>query len=348
MCEVWKLDDSKREELTTSEIISFLDYTLDKVYIDTVKFCGGETLIREDMETIISEISSRVYTTMTTNGTLITEERAKKLVESKLHSIRFSIDGTEQSNDSLRGKGSFKKSISGLENLYKAKKEMNSKNPVIYISPCISKKNANELNEMIEIAKKYDAHLEVGNFLNDMHKKPKDFLDGKEITIARAKDPLQIAFNKEEKIYLRKKYFSQRNITGTFFEIGKQKLRNFINGKLIYAVEENYYDCSRSRRQMTIDPWGDAYPCEYLTGYKYGNIKQGGIEIWNSIKRKEIREKIKNGDLNICQNCNKELSYRGIRSITDIKSFNKFFLWLLKDTIRKLLPRLKKISQLNV
>ena len=324
MCEAWNIKNISKNELETNEIISFINCVLKKYSLKNVRILGGEPLIRKDLETIISAISPRVNTTIITNGTLITEERAKKIVESKAHLVSFSIDGPEPIHDMFRGKGSFNRAIRGLNNLNKAKKDMDSHLPSIEICPCVSKANVNEMDSMIEIAKKYDAKLVLQNFLMEMLSTPKDSINGEEITIVRAKDPSNFILNAKEKTDYLHKYFSKEYSSDSFIYSAKQKLSVFINKKLVNQLEENYFDCDRARKMMIVDPWGDLFPCEFLYGYKYGNIIEGAA-VWNSIKRNEIRRKIINGDLNICRDCNKKNLKRGARAITnDVKSFIKF------------------------
>ncbi len=285
--------------------------------------------MRKDLETIISEFSSRVHTEIMTNGTLITEQRAIKIVKSKVQKVIFSIDGPEHIHDMFRGKGSFRRATLGLANLYNAKKEMETKNPIIEIAICVSKANINDMDSMIEIAKKYEAKLLI-NFLIDMIHTPKDFINGKEVTFVKGKDPLNFELNAKEKADFLQNYLSKGNIPKSFIYNTKQKLKIFINKRIVNQLEKNYFDCDRARRIMIVDPWGDLFPCEFLYGYKYGNINEGAT-VWNSSKRKEIRKKIINGNLNICKDCNKKNLKRGPRVIIkDIKSLSKFIMLSIK------------------
>ena len=330
MCNVWQIQGNFNEEIKTSELIYFLNEMLTKYPIKTVRFVGGEPLVRCDLEAIISEISSKVFTEIVTNGTLITKKRAKKLIESRVNLISFSIDGSEKTHDFFRGEGSFKRSLSGLENIYNAKKEAESNNPTIQIRPCISKANLNEIDTIQEIAKRYETEVYLGLFLMDMTNTPKDFINETEITSARANDILKLALNNKEKNDFLQKYFSVNKNTKSLLYQNKQKLKILVKREITNQIKENYYDCNRVRKYMIIDPWGDVFPCEFLYEYKYGNIKEGA-EVWNSMKRKMIREKIKNGHLNICKDCNKNMRHRGVRTVTgDFKSFTKFVFNLIK------------------
>lgn len=329
MCASWKIKDKTRKELSTNEIINFIHELLKKYHLKNINFLGGEPLIKKDLEKIIATIPSNINTKIITNGTLITEDRARKLIRSKVHYVRFSIDGPEQIHDMFRGKGSYKKAVLGLSNLYNAKKEMDAKNPVIIIAPCISKANLNDMGPMFELAKKYEAKLVFTNFLIDMTNTPKDFIEGKEITFIKAVDPSNFVLSDKEKSDFLQKNVSNVNYSNSIINRLRKRLKVFITNELFKQLENNYFDCDRARRMMILDPWGDLFPCEFLYRYKYGNIKEG-IDVWHSDKRKEIRRKIRAGKLNICKDCNKKNLKRGPRVvIQDFKSFSKFILGMI-------------------
>jgi AdoMet-dependent heme synthase len=89
-------------------------------------FTGGEPLANKEIYNIIERAMEFGPVTILTNGTLIREERAKRLADISNNSIytleiRVSIDGyTEEMNDAIRGKGVFKRAMKGVRLLYKS------------------------------------------------------------------------------------------------------------------------------------------------------------------------------------------------------------------------------------
>ncbi|MEM7813452.1 MAG: radical SAM protein [Candidatus Aenigmatarchaeota archaeon] len=79
------------------------------------------------------------------NGTLITQDVAKML---NVHHVQISIDGMEESHDFMRGRGSFKKAVQGIENLLEAGKEVS-------ISTMVYRKNINEFDEIQHLLDDY-------------------------------------------------------------------------------------------------------------------------------------------------------------------------------------------------
>jgi MoaA/NifB/PqqE/SkfB family radical SAM enzyme len=86
-----------------------------------VSFTGGEPLFDPRLEEIISLFDTRsTLMSCTTNGTLITNERAGKLKSLGLDSFVISLDGHDpETNDPIRGKGTYKRIMEGI-NIAKA------------------------------------------------------------------------------------------------------------------------------------------------------------------------------------------------------------------------------------
>jgi MoaA/NifB/PqqE/SkfB family radical SAM enzyme len=133
MCRSWEVNNKKQNLIPFSTMQRTLDEI--RVWLGPVKvnFCGpGETLTNPDaflaME-YAAKIGLRVG--FISNGTLINDALAKKIVNAGIHDIAISIDGIH-THDYLRGKGVYDKAIQGIENLNKYRKLLN-KNMVILI-----------------------------------------------------------------------------------------------------------------------------------------------------------------------------------------------------------------------
>ncbi len=81
-------------------------------------FSGGEPLVRKDLvELAHFAVSKGMRAVISTNGTLITKEKAKELKEVGLSYVGISLDGGEEVHDHFRGvPGAFKKALRGVEN----------------------------------------------------------------------------------------------------------------------------------------------------------------------------------------------------------------------------------------
>ena len=111
----------KREfkELSYSEIKNVFKQCLDlfqALHIPRemahINIGGGEPLLREDLFKILSLFKnerSRIIYKIMTNGSLITDSIAKRLSVYGVSGVQVSLEGLEEHNDMIRGKGSFKK-----------------------------------------------------------------------------------------------------------------------------------------------------------------------------------------------------------------------------------------------
>ena len=112
----------KREHLSLDKVRHIADEA-DKLGIFVINLIGGEPLIWKDFDNIVSEIDpTRFHISITTNGWMLTYDKARHLEEIGIDKIGVSIDsGIEEEHDSFRNKqGSFRKAIEALKNAHKA------------------------------------------------------------------------------------------------------------------------------------------------------------------------------------------------------------------------------------
>ncbi len=103
--------------LSTDQARQMIDATAD-FGCPVMLFSGGEPVMREDLFELMEHASDRgMRTTLSTNGTLITRDMAKKLKQYKMGYVGISLDGMEATHDKFRrSTGSWKKALRGLEN----------------------------------------------------------------------------------------------------------------------------------------------------------------------------------------------------------------------------------------
>ncbi len=104
-------------ELTTKQAKAVLD-DLAQFGVSSVLFSGGEPLMRADLFELIEYAGKRgLRTVISTNGTLITAEVAKKIKNNGVSYIGISLDGIGEVNDKFRGvAGAFDKAVKGIRN----------------------------------------------------------------------------------------------------------------------------------------------------------------------------------------------------------------------------------------
>ncbi|HEX3045265.1 MAG TPA: radical SAM protein [Bacillota bacterium] len=110
------------------------DFPLDRVKaiiqeatglgMKVLELTGGEPMARRDVYEIISYAHSLgLMIAMATNGTLINQAVAKKLVEAGLTSVSLSLEGSEQLNDHIRGRGNYQKALNAVRGFLSCRPE---------------------------------------------------------------------------------------------------------------------------------------------------------------------------------------------------------------------------------
>ena len=144
---------------------SVLDEVKENFDISPMMLCitGGEPLLREDFFDILGYAHEQGYTWgMTSNATLITAEKARRLYETGMATISVSIDGLEATHDKLRGlQGGYRLAMQGIENLL-AERERNrepeGKKPFrhIQVTTVFNHENISELDALYRIFEDMD------------------------------------------------------------------------------------------------------------------------------------------------------------------------------------------------
>ncbi len=96
----------------TADLKSIID-NVHAMGVRWIRLLGGEPLLRDDLEELIRHVKSRgIFCDITTNGLLI----SRRLNELKqTDALCVSVDGGRESNDFLRGEGTWKKVVAQLE-----------------------------------------------------------------------------------------------------------------------------------------------------------------------------------------------------------------------------------------
>lgn len=105
------------DELSTAEAKCVLD-DLAQFGVPSVLFSGGEPLMRPDLFGLIGHaVEQGVRAVISTNGTLITPEKARQIKQHGVSYVGISLDGIGPVNDKFRGvTGAFERAAEGIKN----------------------------------------------------------------------------------------------------------------------------------------------------------------------------------------------------------------------------------------
>jgi cyclic pyranopterin phosphate synthase len=177
----------------------------------SVKFTGGEPLLRKDLDLIIARIPQSLDISITTNGILLAEQ-AEALARAGLNRVNVSLDSLQPNRycQITRGRpGDLEKVLSGIDASIEADLLP------IKLNVVVLKRNESEVPEMIEFCRRRGLILQLIELLDiqgqgisgdiegierslaaqadsiltrEMHRRKKYFLDGAEVEVVRPMD----------------------------------------------------------------------------------------------------------------------------------------------------------------
>ena len=120
-CYAQAKDISFNNELTTGEGKRLID-DLAGFGAPVLLLSGGEPMVRPDLAELAGyAVQKGMRAVISTNGTLITREKARILKEIGLSYVGISLDGMEAVNDRFRGvRGAYAKALEGIRNCQEA------------------------------------------------------------------------------------------------------------------------------------------------------------------------------------------------------------------------------------
>ncbi len=252
-------------------------------------FSGGEIFLRED----IVEIARVFYTNnrpsiilLPTNGLMtdVIRERVDSILQSCPKStvvVKLSIEGTEKIHDSIRGTGSFQKTMS----TYEALGELTHHYPnfELGINTVFLSENQDQMDELMEFVNSLDrikTHT-VSLIRGDVSDNDLKKVDMKKY--------LEI-INKLDR-NLKKKSSSTYRFQGAKLKAAQ----DIVQRRIIYDTvvqKKQIIPCYAGKLNLVLTEAGDIYPCESFTK-KMGNVRDSGYDMAKIVKSPEAQQILK-------------------------------------------------------
>lgn len=288
-CSLWKIKTEPKKYLTTSQIKKIFKQLRDWLGPFRLVLTGAEPFLRKDILEIISFASENdIYTVLTTNGWLVDEKLAKKIVASGLDVFNVSLDGFHSStHDALRGKkGAFYRAMRALRLVKKARR--NKKTPTIYINTVIMEQNLGELVNLAKLARKMEIDniryqaLESKQLFGNEKYNPNWFKDNS----LWPKNFKKFAEVLHELIQLKKRDYPIKN---SFREL--EDLKAYYKDPVVIA--KKYKFCFTGVRNFAIDEYSEVKLCFGME--PVGDVlKEQPQEIWYGERANRLRKVIRN------------------------------------------------------
>ena len=102
------------DEMSADDVVQILE-VVSEFGVDSVKFTGGEPMLREDLEEIVRRTPEEMEVSMTTNGTFL-PGRATDLVDAGLERVNVSQDALDQESFAeLTQSGAYDRVLEGVD-----------------------------------------------------------------------------------------------------------------------------------------------------------------------------------------------------------------------------------------
>lgn len=258
----------------------FFKSTINEIHKELlylIFYFQGEPYLNKQFLSMVKYASDKkIYTATSTNAHYLTDENARKTVESGLDRLIISIDGTTQDvYRQYRVGGNLEKVIQGAKNIVKWKKELKSKTPFIFFQFLVVKPNEHQIEEVKRLAK------EVG--VDQVRFKTAQVYDYET-------DPHQLI----PTIQKFSRYRKDKD--------GKTTIRSSMKNH-----------CWKLWHANVITWDGMVVPCCFDKDamHRLGNLRtQSFKEIWNNENYKQFRRELTTSrkNIDICANCSEGLS----------------------------------------
>jgi MoaA/NifB/PqqE/SkfB family radical SAM enzyme len=251
----------KIKDFTTEEIKTIIDECKS---LGAVHFTihGGEIFLRDDVKEIVDYLKKkRLYVNIVTNGILLPKNIDKV---KNIDSLCISLDGTKETNDFNRGRGSF-------DAAFKAIKLAKEKNLKFVVHATLTKKSVDDIEYLCNQAKEIGYYQQFSLLL-----KP---LNPFQTELGLAEDEAKLALRKI--IKLKKEGYpvftsfrTLNNALNWSFGFDRARLH-----KDEIPAGNNIIRCFYGKRKIAIDANGFVFPCSSLNdSFKALNVLEVGVK----------------------------------------------------------------------
>jgi radical SAM protein with 4Fe4S-binding SPASM domain len=262
---------SRNTGMLTLELYqNIVDQLKDHLVYMILYFQGEPYLNPQFFEFVRYARKNKIYTATSTNGHYLTDENAKKTIESGLNRLIISLDGIGQEEyASYRTGGRYDKVVEGIKNMVKLKKELKSSTPQIIVQFIVFRSNEHQLDQVKKLCKVWG--------VDELQFKTAQINDYK---------------NGNPLIPTLDKYSRYRKLNE-----GTYEFKNTLPNK-----------CYRMWSSCVITWDGLTVPCcfDKDADYRMGDLKEIPFkEVWRGKMYNDFRTRVftKRKDIDICQNC---------------------------------------------
>jgi radical SAM protein with 4Fe4S-binding SPASM domain len=304
----------KRAELSLDDLQTILDFTRSSNA--SLYLWGGEPLMHSKFAELTSLLANEQrWTTICTNGVLI-EKRIEDLIRlSPDIALLVSLEGLEQANDHVRGKGTFNKVLSGID-LALAMRRSGSYRGAVSLSLTLNDHAVDTLTDFVEFFDRRgvdsiylvfpwyvppDVATEMDRFVH------RALLDQLPMLGAGSWHSFTFHLSPEKIPVLHKQRNEIMNRSWNTHvrfhpQLTVDEVDAFVMGSSKPA--EGKVACHAIRRRMDVLPNGDVVSCKFYPETRMGNLSTTSpLEIWKGEKYSHFRNCLADGLSPVCSKC---------------------------------------------
>ena len=278
-----------------------------------VSLTGGEIFMRKDILGVMETFKDKGYTCgyLTTNGTIITEERAHALAELAragfLKHISVSIDGPGELHDKARGvAGTFERTAAGLRRLQQAARNVHA--PLrVSINTTVAHETLDALEQMVDVAEELGVDAIGLNHL--MFSTPEEVAETVRLTGASGPEAISTFVTPDPGVEAARVRVQVDRLAAKCRE---RNIRFDMRPKVRPAILDDYYTPGARLDGRCLYPFlnarvsfsGKAYFCPFIR-VEVGDLTTQSLEeIWTGQPYVGLRKKlIDEGLFPVCRRC---------------------------------------------
>ena len=284
-----------------------------------VNLTGGEIFMRKDIMSVLDLFREKGYALgyLTTNGTIINEERAEALADLAaagfLKHISVSIDGPGELHDVARGlKGTFERTCAGLTRLQEAARRKGA--PLrVSINTTVAHESLEALDQMVDVAEQLGVDAIGLNHL--MFSTPEEVAETVRLIGAADASAIATFVTPDPGLDIEK---VRRKVASLQAKCREKNVLFDFRPKVHPQLIDNYYTPGARLDGRCLYPFlharvsfsGKVYFCPFIR-VEVGDLSKSSLEeIWNGETYVAMRKRlVDNGIFPVCRRCCKvELS----------------------------------------
>ncbi len=295
----------QERELSTADWRGVIDQLIS-LGVEDFSVIGGEPFVRRDLCEIISHVDSRgAQASITTNGTMLTPERAARLVRHNLRVLTISLDGGDDLQDEIRrGTSLIKKMKKGIDAVQAARERAGSSLPWVKIHTTVCSLNVRQLSEIADLVESLGADEMSCQYLSETSPAAVEEtrLNGACIADSRFMARGASLLLDDEEIEI---------LRDQLRRIRQRRRRLKVSTRVLDGLDDQHYRtglfplsrCYTLRSVAVLNPYGEMTPCAHLD-YSLGSIRDDTIAgIRNGARFKELDSKLSEGLYPVCHSC---------------------------------------------